>query len=380
MPKAKEHLLTLLDAEDFSELTREYASWLLSEISSPIWLMRFQSSQLSVNWKIKLGKFFLTDPEHAKLLKTFKSWLLIQTHPLCCERSPAQGQVAYNKVTQALRQIDYMLLHAEEWGLSVHGLSAVTENDVLNMLMNFEQHSADEEIVYEWNRCLGEYLAEEGRALSEKSLETALLQQPQISRVELPEEEWKLALTRDELIRARAYLWLNKLYKREKRLGYEYTPRTAIIADEIYNNTLWGQSKKSIHEELCLIRFETLIREYKGVPVQTSVGDGASEQSFRLRKNTLSTLPLLARFGCEVPGTAIKRAIESWTTAVENLRSPGRFRPAPFYQVIDTFRNATEFALNHGDHLVISYHNVLSAALAAGVSVASFVLEHDVRD
>lgn len=376
----RERVLALLDDDDEQMLTKAYATWLLDEIDSPVWRMLFGESNCEIDWRVKVGRYLLTDPHHASLLKTFKSWLLIQTHPVCCERKPSQGQVAYNSVTQAIRQIDYMLLRSEAWGLAEHGLRAVTTNDVLNMLFAFESHSADQAAVYEWDRRLSEYLVEQAKHVTDEQLAQATEQLPAIAIIELAEEEWTLSLSLDQLIRARTYLWLNKFYKVEKRLGYRYSPRTTLLAEDIYRQTLWGHSKKPIHEELCIMRFESHYREYPGVDVRTSVGDAASAQSFGTRKATLLTLPMLAQFGCEVPTNAIGEAMKRWTSVPENLRPPGRFLHPSFWQVMDTFRDSTEFALTHGDHLVASYHNVLRAAIKADISVASFVLQCDVRD
>lgn len=376
----KDRLLATLREEDDRDLSKEYATWLLNEVESVSWRMQFDSLKCTIDWRVKVGDHLLTEPHHAGLLKTFKSWLLIQTHPICCERKPAQGQVAYNKVTQALRQIDYILLRSEAWGLAEHGLRAVTSNDILNMLLRFETYSADEAAVYEWERRLGEYLIEQGSHVTDRQLALVEEKFPEIAIVELAEEEWTLSLSLNQLIRGRAYLWLNGFYKSEKRLGYQFSPRTQILAEDIYRHTLWGRSKKSIYEELCIGRYESHHREYRGVDVRTSVGDEASAQSFSTRKNTLLTMPLLAGFGCEIPVNTIAQAMQDWVAVPENLRQQGRFRHPSFWQVIDTFRAGTDFAYKHGEDLVKIYHNVLHAAAGANMTVSSFVLQYDIRD
>ncbi len=110
------------------------------------------------------------------------------------------------------------------------------------------------------------------------------------------------------------------------------------------------------------------------------MGDEASERSFDVHKKILLTLPLLSKFGCDVPVAAIEEAIGAWSSVPENFRPPGRFRPPPFWQVMDTIRSSSDFALRYGDDLVTSYHNVLRAATLANTTVTKLVLKHDVRD
>lgn len=272
-----------------------------------------------------------------------------------------------------------MLLHAQGWKLAEFGFRAVTVNDIARMLYAFETYSADETSIYEWDKKLSNFLIQKGAELTPNQISEALSKLPMLSAIELPEEEWTLSLTYDELVKGRVYAWLNGWYKRDRRLGYEYSPKVKILAEKIYCDTLWGSASKSVFEELCLGRFEPYYREYKGVDVRTSVGEGASERGFRVRKKILLTLPLLSRFGCDVPSQAIEQAVRSWTTIRANFRLPGRFRPPPFWQVIDTLRLGTEFVLRHGYALVASYHNIVRAAAQANISVTSFALEHDVR-
>lgn len=381
MPNVPAYVLEQLNDQANSGLDAfRYARFLKSAPRAEVWVMQFGKIECSVDWRIHLDGDLLTSPRFEGLIDTFRTWVAIQTHPSVVGAGTLGHMSAYQRISRAFRQMDYLLLHAAESGLAKYGLTAITANDIAKFLYLVEAFEEDAYSIYNWGERLADYLKKSIQTLEDQEVEALKDAYKFLGEIQHPVEEWTLDMSKEELVRARVFLWIHGMYKFGQNAGYKYTPRTTNLAQEIYRDTLWGKSKKPIFDELCLDPVDPYTREYEGVPVRTTFGDGTCGPRVSLHRATIYSLGTLSEFGINVPDFILPDSGTVFYSDPEKIKAPGRFRTPPFWQVMDGIKHGSEYALAHGDHLFDSYVSLMEAAMANGETVARFAFKYDVRE
>jgi hypothetical protein len=249
---------------------------------------------------------------------------------------------------------------------------ALNENDIKIFFKAIERESSDSESIYQWTKCLSELL-KNAPEIDAKKLERLSAKVPALFEVETPESDWTLALTREELIRGRIYLWTEGFYQRSAREGFHFSPSTTRISQKLYPNLLSKPNTGLSFDELSVGAYDSYAREAPSVDVRTAEKEGTQISRTSAYKREFFSLGVLYRFGCEVPVNLLDSIDQLTLINPENLKLPGRFRTLPFPVPMKALREGVEFFYEHGEHLTASYANVLAAAAAEKMDVLKFV-------
>lgn len=353
------------------------AEWLHSPFPASTWVMRFGEKVRTIEWSIPFGNGRLTDANHSKMLNIFKTMVTCRAHPAATRGRICDMPTTQQQVYRACRFVDFFLLQKEELKLARYGFDLVTENDFEQLLFRCRCGPSDEEVIYRWTERLAEWL--DKRVHESRDEVISLLNRHEVFRaITVPEEEWALTKDRERLAAWRAVLWLRGMYRVRSAPNYRFFPNNIKLAAEIYADTIFGQGRKSIHEELCLYPSENYQREYPGVDVRTIERGKPSWRYVRAWCSTIYSMSTLASAGFDVPTGALNAFREKSADRYEG-NPQGRFRNPPFWQVLDSIKNGVEFALDHGEALFDSYVNIVEAAKAEKVSPRGLVGSNDVR-
>lgn len=354
------------------------APWLSSPFPASTWVIEFGGHVRTIAWSVPFGKGLLTDPAHAKMLTTFKLMATGRAHPAVMRGRildiPATKQLVY----RAFRFIDYFLLQKGKFKLAKHGFDLVTESDFDELLFRCAVGPTDEEVIYHWTERLAEWLDDMVHQYYDDVM--VLLNRHKVfSEIPTPKEQWTLTSDENRLASWRAVLWLLDMYRVPSSSDYRYIPFATKLAQVIYRDTIFGQGRKSIHEELCLYPAEKYRREYPGVDVRTIEKGKPSGKYVQAWRMTILSMSSLAAAGVDVPLAALEAIRDKDVDRYESTAT-GRYRNPPFWQVLDGIKNGVEFALDHGEALLDSYVNLAKAAKDEGVSLRAFTCKTDIRE
>jgi hypothetical protein len=353
------------------------ADWLFSDFDYLIWRVNFES-ELEIDWRVEIvDTGLLTSPRHAELWEVLRSWLILQTHVDLTGGIQYSAQSKRHRVQRTIHCIDYILLNAQTLGIAIHGLAALTNNDLRAMVAAISSSSSIMHSVYQWRDRLTAYLRTNIAGLTSDDIEHAFIDAPGLN-LDIPNENDRLTgLSTDEVVKARAWLWLQGGYK-SGRGEYRYEPKTLWLAERIYMNTLWGkQTNLSVPVELCLSGGQGFVTEYPRARVRSKRDERMLSSSLNKYVETIASLSLLQGEGLSAPFLR-QEEIMALTTSLD-VKATGRFRTLPHEVVFTALRRAIEFALENGDALVDSYLALARVATARGQSVKSFAGGNDIR-
>jgi hypothetical protein len=352
------------------ERSEQYRSawWLKSDFSAHTWDCEFGADHFQIDFRISIDGHDLTSPKFADLLDIFKCWICLQTHPDFTGGRKLAPRSAYNSVTLVLRIIDYLLLNSSHLHLSEYGLEILTESDLYKFLFDICSARTSAESIYRWTDALRTHLISESTNLHQSIVTETILKCPLITSLDFEDDAQSLSLSKEELLYSRIYLWRTGLYLRGNE-RFRHSPNTHQLSNVIYKNTLWGKSvTKSVHTELCFGKMQRYYKEKEGVPVRTGLQEQCSEQTLQLYWSALRSMGILASIGLKVPTVALNTISYRHITQIITLKPRGRFKTLPKEVCLEALRNGIEFFLQHSEHLLESYFNVLSAAQAKGVN------------
>ncbi|MFM0204418.1 hypothetical protein PQR53_31745 [Paraburkholderia fungorum] len=233
-------------------------------------------------------------------------------------------------------------------------------------MTDLARSSSDVFSIYAWDKRLETYLRENAGKVTSQMAYRAYLEAGSIFSIETPEEEWRLALSEEELICARIWLWSEGLYRYSDRLSeFTYSINTRKISEILYRNTLFGESKKPQYDELCFGAAIRYRREYPGVNVRVSDGYESTEQHLQLHMTFLRSLKELNGFSIGPRADVVK----SLKYPTKDLRKAGRYRTPKASQVVAMLDESAKFIDWHGEHLTNSFINVAVTAKNLGIGV-----------
>lgn len=343
------------------------ASFLRCGFDSEVWDCEINKVRFTLDWRVHLPDGSrLTDVRHLTLLTTFKCWLCVQDHPDTSMRFLLAEVTKQRRLQRTLQLIDYFLIRAESLSLATHGLELVTENDIRSLVSRLAANSSVAVSVYDWPDRLGAYLRRCSAAICDSELDIALAAQPELAVAF--DEEPLTSLTGIDLVRARAWLWANDLYRPAgAHLPFTWGPDTARIANDIYANTVWGaRTFKPVPRELLLFPADTAPTELPRAPVRTQDDERMSIEQLRPSLARLRSLTYLTTIHLPIPVTALSAVDDK--SVIESLKIQGRFRTLPQDVVFKALRCSIEFFLEHGPALIDAYLDVARRWVAEGKS------------
>ncbi|WP_186261926.1 hypothetical protein [Burkholderia gladioli] len=340
-------------------------------------------SKMTIKWSAVLlpdGRP-LTHPKHRKLLDNGRSLLCLQTHPDILSVGNVQPIIAKRRVRDAAHIFDGLLLNAEEFGLlDGHGLKALSDVDMENFLTRLASSSVASEQFYSWNQKLSSWLIENGQLVSAKELLALRQIDPDIA--ELGKADSELFLNEEQLIRARAFLYLNKYYGRGRgQYDYRRVPKPLVLASAIFGrSTICGVYAHHIPEELCYGKRERYTREYPMIPVRDEEISVCSVQTLNRLVNVMDTsFAALSKIGLGIPGSTASVLANKSLIDELPLKSIKRFISLNPRIVLNALKQAIEFFIEHGVEILKSYGNVVLAAHNAKLSCREFCKTNDVK-
>ncbi|KIF83042.1 hypothetical protein TSA66_22940 [Noviherbaspirillum autotrophicum] len=339
---------------------------------SPIWAISVGNLNWKIDWRVRFGDGLLTDRAFADTWKIFRSWLILQVHPRFTGgylTDPAVKRGAINRVTGF---IDYLLLHQDKYKLPQFGLSALTENDVLNILRDIESHADEAAAFYNWKRKLAQWL-DSVVDENEPEIERELEKNKELQENDLPIEDWVLTPDSEKVLRWRAALSVKRLYSSKGHPDFKRHYSSTKISKVLLKDTLRGQAViKPLYRELCYAPVERTIREKDPVPVRSD-DVRPTEVTVRSRRRAFFSLELLAEAGMRIPVDVLvnckdKRGIES-----KSIRALGRYATVPFKHLMAGIRNGIDMVYDHSEKLFDAYVCVLSDAIKRKMAPAALV-------
>ncbi|WP_155742514.1 hypothetical protein [Variovorax paradoxus] len=343
------------------------AKWLRSPYKARSWTVHFGGSTTQINWDVLLeDKSHLTDPQHQRLLHTFKSFLLAQSHLDATAGLPYASSTTAARVSTAIRICEYMLINAHRLQLAQFGLDAFTESDGYQMLRAFSTEASCDAI-YDWTSRVQNFLRAAGKDLSPRVREDVLKASPFIA---MGIHDGTLMLSSEEVVSARIWLWLNGFYCTLHRgdQGCRYTVRQNKFLAHIYPcGTLRSNWQKPTLAELNILPGPYLAREMPSAPVRASEGSG---WTLRDCINAIGKFRLLGQIGLSVPkGLLLATQNRAFIAELTPAR-PGRYATLPHLIVLTAFARAVEFSLKFGQEILDAYAAISNEALSSGETVA----------
>jgi hypothetical protein len=168
-----------------------------------------------------------------------------QEHPDTTDGMKLGTRSVYAKVRMVIKLIDLLLLNAEHYRFYQHGFTLLTESELMSILLSIGSHPESSETVYRWSYQLSLFLKMQIAMTDSSRLEATLVAFPALQENGVPQDEWVMDLIAEEIIRARAWLYLHQFYhpyNSKKQYAFHKVPNHSTLAALIYTNTLGGKS------------------------------------------------------------------------------------------------------------------------------------------
>lgn len=366
-----------------------HTPWLISkDIWASQWTCRFDKAHtFDVNWDINLGN--CCNLKDKNLISShLRAWICAQTHPRVTKLPDLEPRVAYNAVNEVIRLADYFLIHHDPDELIKHGLSALSEGDLTQLITALASSSRTMYSIYQWPECLKHYLEwliNDG--ISGVEFENFKKKYPDIMFVSTAPEDRLLPGATDEfVVEARmALLRANQYGPRASSHNPLFIPNYTEIVSIVYGKTLRGKWISVLRApELSWGEDVQFVREMKSVFVRENGDYGRMSRKALLkycqRVRSLSFVnddatgkPLLS------PSIASTLDIKRITSIVRMARG-GRFKSVPSALVFDSIQAGITFFIEHADHLMESYIALASAIKSSGLKPSIFLRNRNIND
>lgn len=357
------------------------ARWLKNDFYSELWRCQFDNAKFIIDWRAKLGRLgeLLTSKRNASLLQALRCWLIISTHADGNGGKLMASKTEYERVRATLTVIDYLLISADVYGLPEHGLKSLSASDLVAVLGALASSPQQGISVYQWPQRTSAFLRARASELSRNDYKEACKYLPAIT-LGLQDNRHVTDLTPPETAKARAWAWLNQLY----RPGYgddEFawvlvTKKLAVLA---YPDTVGTKDRIGQLPEMGICPRQPCLREYQAVPVST-LGSVPRKGALQAYRNTISRLGLLHDIVESPSAGAFQGFNEQAHVNSFEYRETDRFKTVPADVVFGALRNAIDFHLDYGESLVDSYLNLAKVATKQGKSICRYALANSVAN
>lgn len=188
------------------------AFWLKSNFEDIVWECHFDGAHtkyIDFNIAFPDGTRLL-EPKHGVLLDTIKCFLCVQTHADTTKGKKLNMDSAYTRLGFAIKLIDYLLLHTDDYPIHQHGLESLSSSELSAILLDIGSHANVYQGIYQWPQRLGQFLKIRIHSTELCILEDTLASFPMLQNNDVSVSDWKLALAPTELALARAWLYLRR--------------------------------------------------------------------------------------------------------------------------------------------------------------------------
>lgn len=335
--------------------------WRETTFEQNFWKFIFNNKKIQVDFNITLHDgSSLIARENSQLLTSIKFYLCFQLNPQFAIVD-YRAVTAYNRLSYSLSALDHLLLSTVHLGWQKLKLCDITNNDYKWLLHTLSLHNHNEESIYHWREKLTFYLRLNARSTSKHVIDNTLATNSFLLAPICSEEERTLGLDDDEIISARAWLWINGLYQRSTSyMGF--TPNTLKLSEKLYTNTLRGISRKTPPPELIIgnssYRYSTECkREHvrqttPGLPILPSMLSCYHTALSQLRHLSLVGLPSPPEetFNVEL-SQILSDQTEEGTLKVRNVN---KYKTLPFDVALYAIKSACEFINEYGKDILTS--------------------------
>ncbi|MHC8346603.1 hypothetical protein [Pseudomonas sp. RT6P73] len=375
--KATLEFLTHYDAHRLDDV--HSASFLHSPFEQDCWTLKFgHSNAFELDFRIVLSDTLtLGQCDHGELVKLFKMWICSAEQGSASKGIFASSVSIRARVNITVKLIDYFLLNWQALGIAQNGLRLFTANDMKTLLVQLASCARSTTSIYEWPRRLNAFLQTLVESTQETSIAQTLAQFPFLaeSPVRLDGLEGGSlidqqlvalgGLTPDKIIRLRAVLWQQGLYKRNGATDFQWGLNTDKIIKALYANRTLGRIKCPSPQILSLLPMERWCREHPPAPTrhQHRAPNIARMGEFI---HVLQGLNSVSAYSCSCPLSPFPEVNRTYLVDQFNITRSGRYISAPVSAVLIGIRHAIEFYLVYGQAILSSYLDLARAAHQAG--------------
>lgn len=366
-----------------------HTPWLISsDFWGSQWTCQFgKNHTFDVNWDIALENGCNLKDKNS-LSSHLRNWICAQTHPRVTKLPDLERRVAYNAVNDVIRLADYFLIHHDPDELSEHGLSALTEGNLVQLVTTLASSSRTMYSIYQWPEYFRQYLEWLiGDGITEAEFKYFKEEYPNVMFVGTSPEDRLLPEATDAfVVESRMALLRANLYG-PKANSYNplFIPNYSEITSIVYGKTLRGKSIAVLRApELSWGEDVQFVREMKSVFVRENGDYG------RMSRKALLKYCQRLRTLCLVNDEATGKPLLSPTiastlgikriTKIVRMSGGGRFKSIPSTLVFDAIRAGITFFIEHADHLMKSYIALASAIKSSGLKPSIFLRRKNIND
>jgi hypothetical protein len=344
------------------------SKWLKSDFDSSIWNFNFgKEHKTTVDFSVCLADgSLLTDKKNSSLLKTFKYWINASVHH---ENKKGRGYkysdlYARQYVFCTLTLIDYFLLNDESFHISSCGLTAISEDNIKQMLDCLASNKKVGDSIYNWPAKLSEFLMKRVAQCDIDEL-NVFIQESDINLESISDdqkEQSNLRIPYKYIPLMRAWLLKNDLMIINKRNNFKLSPSVRRLSNLIYKNTLRGyMMQNSLPLILCVGQEEASIREKVMISTNNENNESLHSGLFTQYKASFKALrllhdPDLLGEKLLLPPIQCLQIVDTYKPEVADKK---RFKTLPSKVVFYSIRKAIEFHLMYGELLLESFINLL---------------------
>ncbi|NQD81576.1 hypothetical protein HP436_15510, partial [Pseudomonas sp. CrR14] len=309
----------------------------------------------------------LSDPKNRKLLLLFKNWITVQNAPSLNHGTTPSSITSYGSTRRALNIIDHLLINCSHFKLASHGLSLLTENDIISFFHQLSNSERVNEGIYSWKRTVINFL----KSVTEHTDACVLRFAESNTELYLLMTHNKTAygLSPSETLRAKIWLYENGYYSPYLNSAHRLSVSTTRLASDVYKNTLLGGAIKSSLPELNLDPYIGVRTEYNAVSVRAVNEDLISERQFNKYYTSFMAINKLQELRIEIPSHAFTKISLSSLKAHLKLTQTMRFKTLRPSTLLPALQKAIEFIYDYGDDIFQSAFAVIAAQAKHGESV-----------
>jgi hypothetical protein len=351
------------------------AWWLKSEYGAETLVAEFpnlKTVRLSFGLTLRNG-LNLASPEATKLRCEIYDFLCIQGHPGTYGTRNRTPLVDRRHLLNAARIVDHFLL-SDDGKLARHGFGTLGTQDIARLLIDLASAESADEGLYAWHSRLTEFLREEVKQLSLADVKDVLDRVPAMAEIARPRSEWRLTLSADELVRARAFLYRKTLSVAGRNVWAPnlYETMNTWLQRTLYVNTLLGRFRGMgglrLPSELTWSARRARRRERDGVGIAGGRDDKTcSETKVEIYRCCLLSWTNLAKVGVGFDESVLAEAAQMDISDAVSLKRDFGFNMVPPHVVVTVLRQAICFFYQHGSHLLNSMAAMLNHYGKAGM-------------
>ncbi|MAJ69302.1 MAG: hypothetical protein CL584_06755 [Alteromonadaceae bacterium] len=343
------------------EYQKNGASWFKSNFNENVWTLIFGKNDTKIAWdQVELNDGTkLTNPKNAKILNTFKHWVLACGDPLVHGGKLVTFKYTERKIQEVITIINGILLHSSYIDLAKNQF-ALANFDFFISLLRKMMLSGSTEGIYSHVENVRDYLIRNIEKVSDREIESFKAKYPYLS-VELIDSEKVLNLTNEQ--RIKACFWLEGIGYYRKVNRFWAKGNGSVLKEVIYKNRIIPRKIYLPTFPELWLQEEVLKTEYKPISYRND-----SDDSDCMKPATLSQYLVTLRFLYYVAEKSDVVEINTNELQKVDLKavydsslyiSKGRMRTQDPEFVLCVMRSCFEFIIEHHDSILKSLFKVI---------------------